>query len=318
MWNTLLDYSIIYSFDKTGYKRHAKRFSPLNSAKFAGKHYLVTGGTRGIGLSVTKSLLKMGAEVTVTARSSKDFDKNLANQPNAYFAELDLVNFDQIMATQFSVFDGVVLNAGGMPESLSVHDDQFDTIFGSQVAGHYVLLKRLIDDGLLKYKASVHWVASGGMYFQKLKLDDLDWEQTAYDKVKSYANAKRAQVIINELLAQRMKGYVFSCSHPGWVGTQALAQSLPAFTKKLGNRLRTPAQGADTILWCLEQGTKLKGGLFWFDRKSRMTNPFFWTKERESDRLALWNLLESTWHKVKNQAETLPQFTEPKAETSVN
>lgn len=296
MFDTLKDYSIVYSFDRSGYERHAQRFSDLNPTAFAGKHFLVTGGTRGIGQAVTEGLLSYGAEVTVSARSDRDYQENFGHHSRVHFLPLDLADFDAVMAAPLRSFDGVVLNAGGMPDKLQVVDDQYDVIFASQVVGHFLLTRRLINEGLLKPLSPIHWVASGGMYLQKLDLSDLSWQQTEYDKVKSYANAKRAQVILNGLMAQRFKNFTFSCSHPGWVGTQALADALPDFTEKLGGRLRTAEQGADTILWCLEQGTKLKSGLFWFDRRARKTHPFFWTREKEADRLTLLELLESEWH----------------------
>ncbi|EAR08058.1 SDR family NAD(P)-dependent oxidoreductase [Reinekea blandensis] len=296
MLDTLKDYSVVYSFDRSGYERHARHFSELNATSLAGKHFLVTGGTRGIGQAITEGLLAYGAEVTVSARSDRDYRANFGHHSRVRFLPLDLADFNAVMAADLSVYDGVVLNAGGMPDKLQVVEDRFDVIFASQVVGHFLLVRRLITEGSLKPLSPVHWVASGGMYLQKLNLSDLSWQRTDYDKVKSYANAKRAQVILNELMAQRFKNFTFSCSHPGWVATQALADALPGFTKKLGHRLRTPEQGADTILWCLEQGRKLKSGRFWFDRRARKTHPFFWTREREADRLALLELLEAEWH----------------------
>lgn len=310
MLDKLKDYSIVYSFDQSGFHRHAKHFSALNPTAFAGKHFLVTGGTRGIGGAVTQGLVDMGATVTVTARTDKDYQQNFSNHPNVHFVAMDLSDADAVMSADLPYVDGLVLNAGGMPSELTVYEGQFDTIFASQVIGHYRLMRRMMSERKLKPRSPVHWVASGGMYMQKLDVSDLAWQEKTYDKVKSYANAKRAQVILNGLLAQRIKGYVFSCSHPGWVGTDALADALPGFTQKIGKRLRTAEQGADTILWCLEQGIRLKSGLFWFDRKPRKTHPFFWTRESEADRLALWNILEKSWYDVQSESSKL--------ETSVN
>lgn len=295
MFDTLKDLSVVYSFDRSGYERHARRFSDLNPTAFAGKHFLVTGGTRGIGQAVTEGLLSCGAEVTVSARSDTDYNENFGHHSRVHFLQLDLADFDAIMQADLGTYDGLVLNAGGMPDKLQVVQQQYDVIFASQVVGHFLLVRRLINEGQLKPLSPVHWVASGGMYLQKLELSDLSWQSAKYDKVKSYANAKRAQVILNGLMAQRFKNFTFSCSHPGWVGTQALADALPDFTEKMGARLRSAEQGADTILWCLEQGRKLKSGLFWFDRRPRKTHPFFWTREKEADRLRLLEMLESEW-----------------------
>jgi dehydrogenase/reductase SDR family protein 12 len=298
MLSRLKDYSIVYSFDRSGYKRHARSFSELNAAAFAGKHFLVTGGTRGIGAAVADTLLRFGAYVTVTARSDLDFKERFAGKQGIQFMALDLADFDKIAEVQFPLFDGVVLNAGGMPSQLDVVEDRFDTIFASQVAGHYLLARKLMAEGRLHHGASVHWVSSGGMYLQKLDLSDLSWQNRPYDKVKSYANAKRAQVVLNELMSLHFKNYIFSCSHPGWVGTDALKEALPAFSNKLKDRMRSPAEGADTILWCLGQGVRLKTGQFWFDRRPRKTTPFFWTRTSEHERKALWHMLEDLWEEV--------------------
>lgn len=310
MFDKLKDLTIRYSFDRSGFERHAKSFSPLNPTMFAGRHYLVTGGSRGIGEAVAKGLLEAGATVTVTARTDRDFQQNFKDVENVTFMALDLADFNTIMTMPLGRYDGVVLNAGGMPSKLTVHENAYDTIFASQVVGHYLLMRRLIENRRLTPRAPIHWVSSGGMYLQRLDLSDLAWQNRPYDKVKSYANTKRAQVVLNEMLAQRYRQHVFSCSHPGWVGTDALKEALPAFSGKLNASMRTSEQGADTILWCLEQGTRLKSGLFWFDRKPRKTTPFFWTKERESDRHALLGELDRAW----SEAQPMPS----KLATSVN
>lgn len=316
MLDKIKDLSVVYSFDKSGFERHSRDFSSLNPARFAGNHYLVTGGSRGIGEAVAKTLLSYGAKVTVTARNRSDFDVNFSGRKGVNFVALDLNNFHQIMTVKLGFFNGVILNAGGMPDKLSVVDGRFDSIFGSQVVGHYLLLRRLFHEKRLATPALVHWVASGGMYLQKLKLNDLSWQQHDYNKVTSYANAKRAQVILNQMFAQRYKHAVFSCSHPGWVGTDALKEALPGFSKKVGHRMRTAEQGADTIVWCMEQGAKLKSGLFWFDRQSRLTAPFPWTRETEADRLELWRLLEDRWQDYKEDL-VQNQPVSVNAETSV-
>lgn len=299
MLDTLQDLTIRYSFDSTGFRRHAKHFSPLNAAAFAGRHYLITGGSRGIGAAVAKALLHCGAKVTVTARSDQDFRANFAGINDVSFLALDLADFKAVMSVPLARYDGVVLNAGGMPAQLQVVDDRFDGIFAAQVVGHYLLMRRLIESRALALQAPIHWVSSGGMYLQKLDLTDLSWQQRPYNKVKSYANAKRAQVVLNKYLGPRFKNHVLSCSHPGWVGTGALKDALPGFAAKLAADMRTAEQGADTIVWCLEQGVRLKSGLFWFDRKARATTPFFWTRESEADRRGLLQLLQDVWRRYQ-------------------
>ena len=39
-----------------------------------GKHFIVTGGTSGLGLEITKELLKKGAYITLIVRSTEKFE----------------------------------------------------------------------------------------------------------------------------------------------------------------------------------------------------------------------------------------------------
>ena len=43
-----------------------------------GKHYIVTGGTSGLGLEITKRLIKR-AHVTILARTKKSINKSTSN-----------------------------------------------------------------------------------------------------------------------------------------------------------------------------------------------------------------------------------------------
>lgn len=297
MFDTLKDYSIIYSFDRTGYQRHARQFSAIDDAKLASQRVLITGGTSGIGAALAQRLAGAGASVWVTGRGQEKFDDSGLAELGVQFIELDMTRFDQVLTQPLPKLDALVCNAGGMPDKLMLVDDRYDVIFASQVVGHYLLIRRCIEQSLLPVGAPVHLTASGGMYLQKLELGDLRWQERRYDKVKSYANAKRAQVILNQELARQFPDYTFSASHPGWVGTAALREALPGFSRKMGDRLRTSEEGADTIYWCLAEGRNLPAGEFWFDRKPRKVYPFFWTRESADTRQSLLDLCEDAWQR---------------------
>jgi hypothetical protein len=81
--------------------------------------------------------------------------------------------------------------------------------------------------------------------------------------------------------------------HPGWVDTPGLRDSLPGFHRVLRRLLRTPEQGADTIVWLgsAPQAAQISGA-FWFDRARRPTHLLPWGGEAEQDRRRLWTEIE--------------------------
>ena len=94
-----------------------------------------------------------------------------------------------------------------------------------------------------------------------------------YKGSQQYARAKRAQVTLNEMWAQRVPGdeVVFHAMHPGWVDTPGLREALPTFRKLVGPLLRSPQQGADTLVWLAADGHEpvASSGGFWLDRRLR-------------------------------------------------
>ena len=60
--------------------------------------------------------------------------------------------------------------------------------------------------------------------------------------------------------------------HPGWVDTPGVRTSLPDFARVMGPWLRTPDQGADTMVWLATAREPLaSNGRFWLDRHRRWT-----------------------------------------------
>ena len=179
----------------------------------------------------------------------------------------DWKSIDDFCKQSFS-YDFIVLNAGGMPDTLIFNNFNVEHQCASQLVGHYYLIHSLNQNGSLKENAKIIWVSSGGMYLKKLDLQTL-FHNKNYEKVSTYANVKRAQVTLaQELSKQELwnKIKIFSM-HPGWVKTEGLSKSLPGFFRIMGNRLRSLDEGIDTILWLLLTKESLTRGGFYFDRK---------------------------------------------------
>ena len=75
------------------------------------------------------------------------------------------------------------------------------------------------------------WVSSGGMYTRRLNVEDPEWTRRDFDGVAAYAEAKRAQVVLSEMWAERLRdrSVRVNAMHPGWADTPAVEKSLPRF-----------------------------------------------------------------------------------------
>ncbi len=64
----------------------------MNSWSLQGKKALITGGTKGIGLAITREFLELGAEVLVVARNTRIIQGKLKNSANLFTVEGDLTD----------------------------------------------------------------------------------------------------------------------------------------------------------------------------------------------------------------------------------
>ena len=172
----------------------------------------------------------------------------------------------------------LVHNAGVLPHEKKLTPDGVELTFATNVLGPFVLTAALMKRLSRSDDARVIFVASGGMYLQRLDLSLLDVQPESFDGTRAYANAKRAQVILAHLLADRCSksAITFASMHPGWADTVAVRTSLPKFHAAMGRFLRTPEQGAAPVVW-LAACERVKGtsGKLWFDlaRRTRIPAP---------------------------------------------
>ena len=302
----VVDPFIVPSFDRTGFRIHRLKFRPADlDVNLAGRRCLVTGANSGIGFETSLALADLGAEVRLLCRSAMRGEQ-AAQQIREWtgnarvFAEIvDMSSLDSIRAAVGRLTPGpvdvLVHNAGVLPDERIVTDDGTELTLATHVVGPF-LLTRLLRPNLEKsLHGRVIWVSSGGMYTRRLNLVDPNWEKRDYDGVVAYAETKRAQVVLSELWAERLRGcgVVVNSMHPGWADTPSVKSSLPLFHRITRHILRTPAEGADTVVWlAASPRAREASGRFFFDREARRTHLLPFTREREEDRRALWDLCE--------------------------
>lgn len=294
----LLDLSIIFSFDHSGFKRHCP--DQLKKVDLSGSKGVITGASSGIGLAAAKTLMQQGMNCVLIGRRADKFKENfLSEDPLTCILDMaDLKKvYDFARNEVHNPIDLLIHNAGAMPDKLSITNEGFEQMFASQVLGPFILTKTLADSGKLKKGCRIIFVSSGGMYLQKLDLKDLLCKNNKYNKYAVYANAKRAQVILSEQFAKKYPQYLFSAMHPGWVDTPGVSASMPTFKKLMGKRLRSSEEGADTILW-LATADGYPSGKFWFDRKQAKTTILNFNQSTNDEKESLWKYCESIFHSM--------------------
>jgi NAD(P)-dependent dehydrogenase (short-subunit alcohol dehydrogenase family) len=187
----------------------------------------------------------------------------------------------------------LVHNAGVLPDERVETPEGLELTFATHVLGPHLLTARLRSALEASDEARVIWVSSGGMLTRRLNVEDPNWRDREYDGVLAYAETKRAQVILAELWAEEFAGtsVTVNSMHPGWADTPAVQSSLPRFHQITEAILRSPEEGADTIVWlAASPAAQGETGSFFFDREAVRTHWLPTTRESETDREVLWDL----------------------------
>jgi NAD(P)-dependent dehydrogenase (short-subunit alcohol dehydrogenase family) len=97
----------------------------VTNINFKNKTVVITGGSKGIGLEITKTFLKHQANVIILARNKPK--RKIQSQGNAgYFIECDIRNTESIdsaikdIASKYKSIDVLINNAGGAPMANSL------------------------------------------------------------------------------------------------------------------------------------------------------------------------------------------------------
>jgi dehydrogenase/reductase SDR family member 12 len=302
-----LDASVVLSFPRAGFLRHSRHFEAADlDVDLSGRVALVTGANSGIGRATALGLARRGARVALLCRDEvrgREAERGLraaSGSREVFFEPLDVSDLASVRACAARLagerVDALVHNAGVLPSARAETRDGLELTFATHVVGPW-LLTHLLRRGLRRAGASrVLFVSSGGMYTARLDCRDVAWRERPYDGVAAYAQTKRMQVVLAEILASRLapEGAVAHAMHPGWAETPAVRSSLPRFYRLTRPFLRTPEQGADTVLWlALAQRPGLSSGGFWFDRAEVTTQLLPWTRERAGERERFAALVEA-------------------------
>ena len=296
------------SFTQVGYRWRSlswDKFTP----DYRGQHWLVTGGSGGIGRHIVLEAARAGATVTAVARSESKLGvlREDARRAGIQGVETECCDFTLQSDTERLLrrlegagrkLDVLVNNVGVLLDDLSVTAEGRESSFVSNLLSHYQLTEGLIRAGLLAGpKATVINMTSGGGYNMPLMVAMLNVTDPAkYNGVFAYGFHKRAQMVLNQYWRDTYgsRGIAFYVMHPGWADTDGVKRSLPRFRKILRPILRDAAAGADTALWLAgTRPTQPEHELVWFDRAIRPAHVYDRTRTTQDTPQSLVAYLES-------------------------
>ncbi len=264
----------------------------------AGRHVAVTGASSGLGAAAARGASALGAHVHLVVRDTDRGASVAATLPGPStvwrcdVADLTSVaGFTREFRSAAVPLAGLVHNAGAMPPAYERSPQGHELTMAVHVLGPVAMTDALAP---VLRDARVVFVTSGGMYLQELPADDPEDTGEDYRPARAYARSKRAQVELLPHLQERWgdEGISVSAMHPGWSDTPGVRVSLPGFARVTGPLLRTPEDGADTILWLLARPEDGPRARLWHDRRTRPTSRFPVRGATEAQRARLVRWLE--------------------------
>jgi NAD(P)-dependent dehydrogenase (short-subunit alcohol dehydrogenase family) len=249
----------------------------LSGVDLRGKRILVTGVSAGLGVETARSLVAHGAQVIGAARdltkaeaATAQVRKDAAANGGSFaLVELDLASLksaracaDGLLAKGES-FDVVIANAGVMATPFGHTADGFETQFGTNHLGHFVLVNRIAS--LIRAGGRLINLSSSGHRFSNVDLADPNFERAPYEPFVAYGRSKTANILFAVAFDRRHRerGVRAAAVHPGGIHTELgrhiepdrIQAMIDQMNKQLVSEGKAPfqwktiPQGAATSVW---------------------------------------------------------------------
>lgn len=240
----------------------------LAGTDLTGTTALITGASAGLGVETARALAAHGASLVLGVRDPAKAVRALdaaGVEAKAYdlravdLAELASVRaFTDAVAAGYDRLDLLIANAGvmGCPEGTTA--DGFETQFGTNHLGHFVLVNRLVPLLLAGAPARIVNLSSAGHRLADVDLDDPGFERTPYDPWVAYGRSKTANILFAVELDRRLRdrGVRATAVHPGAIMTELsrhmTEETTAALLERRGPRrmvFKEVPAGAATSVW---------------------------------------------------------------------
>jgi NAD(P)-dependent dehydrogenase (short-subunit alcohol dehydrogenase family) len=259
----------------------------LQSVNLSGKRVFVTGASAGLGVETARALAAHGAEVVGAARdlskaqaATEQVRAQASSGGSLHLVQLDLASLASVRRCADALleagrpFDVIIANAGVMACPKGSTADGFETQFGTNHLGHFVLVNRIAS--LLGPGSRLVNLSSAGHRFADVDLDDPNFERSPYAEFVAYGRSKTANILFAVEFDRRYKarGVRATAVHPGAIQTELSRYMTPDVREKLiaeinANQPKDAApfsyksipQGAATSVWaaCVADAAAIGG-----------------------------------------------------------
>jgi NAD(P)-dependent dehydrogenase (short-subunit alcohol dehydrogenase family) len=249
----------------------------LSGIDLTGRKILVTGVSAGLGVETARSLAAHGAHVVGAARDLKKAEAATAqvrkdaaaHHGGLELVALDLASLESVRACADALlakgepFDVIIANAGVMATPFGKTKDGFETQFGTNHLGHFVLVNRIAP--LIRKGGRVITLSSSGHRYSNVDLQDPNFERTPYEPFVAYGRSKTANILFAVEFDRRHRenGIRAAAVHPGGIKTELGRYTdlsrIENMIKQLNEQLaaegkppfhwKTVPQGAATSVW---------------------------------------------------------------------
>jgi len=237
----------------------------LSGVNLKGKRIFVTGVSAGLGVETARSLVARGAQVVGAARDLNKAEAATtqvrtdaaAHGGTFELVELDLGSLKSVRAcadgllAKGEAFAVVIANAGVMATPFGHTADGFETQFGTNHLGHFVLVNRIAS--LVRDGGRLINLSSSGHRYANVDLEDPNFERTSYEPFVAYGRSKTANILFAVAFDKRHRdrGVRAAAVHPGGIQTE-LGRYVEAgrFEKLLDDiNQQLAAQGEGPFQW---------------------------------------------------------------------
>jgi retinol dehydrogenase-12 len=226
--------------------------------------FLITGANTGIGRATTEAVAARGATVYMACRAEakarpvREAIATATGNDNLHLLSLDLADLASVRVCADAFLQTgaplhVLVNNAGLAGKRGMTASGFEVAFGTNHVGPFLLTNLLLDRLRASAPARIVTVSSEGHY----RVDGIDYDavhrptrtRTAFHE---YCVSKLANVLHAQELGRRLEGSgVTTYSlHPGTIASDVWREVPWPIRPLLKRRMRSPAEGAQTSVYC--------------------------------------------------------------------